>query len=108
MLPKPNFLVIRPSATKLSTPLMPCIADSDTFAAAAKTTTAHKAVLQAAEGISAIGLKVLVDDDFRKRIKKEWEEDMKANPVDEAVESIAKALPVSDKPVQGSVCACLH
>ena len=33
---------------------------------------------------------------------------MAADPVDDAVEQIARLLPVTDKPVKGTVCACLH
>lgn len=86
----------------------PPSADSNTYAAAAKTASAHKATLRAAEAISVVGLKVVVDEGFRHQIKKEWFEAMARDPVDDAVAEIAKLLPVSDEPVKGSVCACLH
>lgn len=81
--------------------------DSDHFAVAVKTTSAHHATLRVAEAISVAGLKVVVDEAFRKQIRKEWEEDMAAKPVDDAIKQIAEVLPVSDEPVKGSVCACL-
>lgn len=44
------------------------------FTAAAKTPEAHKLTLKAAEGIAIIGARVVVEGEYRERVRKEWEE----------------------------------
>lgn len=44
------------------------------FTAAAKTPEAHKLTLQAATGIAVTGARIVVETEFRERVKKEWKE----------------------------------
>lgn len=81
---------------------------SSTFASATSTPSAHKAALQAAEGIAVVGLRVLVDESFRKATGKEWKADMAASGADEAIMQLRELLPVSKEPVKGSFCSCEH
>ncbi|ORY54992.1 hypothetical protein BCR35DRAFT_310170 [Leucosporidium creatinivorum] len=81
---------------------------SSSFAEAASTLSAHKAALQAAEGIAVVGLRVLVDEQFRKATRKQWEANMAAANAEEAVARIRELLPVSKEPIKGGFCSCDH
>ncbi|KAK4114816.1 hypothetical protein N656DRAFT_776992 [Canariomyces notabilis] len=47
------------------------------FAAAAGTQEAFELAMECAKGMALVGWRVLTDDDFAERVRKEWEEDMK-------------------------------
>jgi predicted kinase len=81
---------------------------SSSFAEAASTLSAHQAALRAAEGIAVAGVKVVVDEVFRKEIRKQWEADMAASGADEAIKQIQEALPATGEPVKGGLCSCDH
>lgn len=82
--------------------------DGPTFTAAAALPSSHVAALRAATGIAVAGLKVIVDEAFRRQIRKEWEEDIRNANAAEAVRTIAEALPMTGEPVKGDFCSCVH
>lgn len=82
--------------------------DSPDFASAAALPSSHTAALRAATGIAVAGLKVIVDEAFRKQIRKEWEEDITSANAGEAVKTIADTLPMSGEKVKGDFCSCFH